>query len=139
MMTNLFQISAESIGRNLKLLRMSCDVKQADMAELLGVSRSSYAQYELGNRIPDICMLYEIALYFQIGMEMLFEADQARFLAELALASAHGGESKKIIENYRCLSPFSKGRLLQFSEKLLEDDKVKENSLKILQEKRKAK
>lgn len=138
-MKNSVQISVAAIGRNLKLLRTSFDVNQFEMAESLGVSRSSYAQYELGNRIPDAYVLYEIALLFEIDMEILFEADQAKFLGGIVGAFTKGGEGKRMMENYRRLSPFSKGRVLEFSEKLLEEDKQKENNMQMLKERCKAK
>lgn len=42
----------QRLGQNLKILRASKDVNQNEMAEYIGLTRSSYAQYELGNRTP---------------------------------------------------------------------------------------
>ena len=39
-------------------------------------------------------------------------------------------------KNYQKMSPFSKGRLLEFSEKLVEWDRIKENNLKALKDRR---
>lgn len=59
------EVSAQRcLGRNLKLLRASRDINQSDMADLIGLARSSYTQYELGNRIPDAETLYIIAKFF---------------------------------------------------------------------------
>ena len=131
------EVSAQKrLGRNLKLLRASKDINQHDMSELIGLTRSSYTQYELGNRIPDAETLYIIAKYFRIRMELLFEPDIEKLLSEVAYSRTYSENDKKLLENYQKMSPFSKGRLLEFSEKLVEWDRIKENNLKALKDRR---
>lgn len=132
------QISLTSLGKNLKLLRLSRDISQADMADALGLTRSSYAQYELGNRMPDARILFTVARFFKIDMELLFEGNQVRFLGEVVHSAGKSISDERLFENYRLLSPFSKGRLLEFSEKLVEWDRIKENNLKVLEDRRQA-
>lgn len=132
-MPNPDRISLAYLGKNLRLLRTSRDISQSDMAESLGLTRSSYAQYELGNRMPDARILYEIARFFSFDMELLFETDQAKFLSEISCAVIHSDKDEKLLENYRLMSPFSKGRLLEFSEKLVESDMIRERNLRELQ------
>lgn len=130
-------VSAQKrLGRNLKLLRASKNINQSDMSELIGLTRSSYTQYELGNRIPDAETLYVIAKFFGIRMDLLFEPDIGKFLSELAYCRTHSENDEKLMENYRQMSPFSKGRLIEFSETLLEGDKIRENNLKALENRR---
>lgn len=131
------EVSAQRcLGRNLKLLRASRDINQSDMADLIGLARSSYTQYELGNRIPDAETLYIIAKFFRIRMDLFFEPEKAKFLSEVAYSRTHGENDEKLMENYRQMSPFLKGRLIEFSEKLVEWDKIKENNLKALEGRR---
>lgn len=131
------QISLVSLGRNLKILRTSRGTSQTDMAEALGLTRSSYAQYELGNRMPDARILYEIARMFSLEMELLFENDQSKFTSEI-YSPLHSESNAKLLENYRTMSSFSKGRLVEYSENLLEWDRVKEINLRALEKKRNA-
>ena len=65
----------QRLGQNLKILRASKDVNQNEMAEYIGLTRSSYAQYELGNRTPDAHTLYAIAKFYKISIDLLFEPD----------------------------------------------------------------
>ena len=130
-------VSAQKrLGRNLKLLRASKNITQNDMSELIGLTRSSYTQYELGNRIPDAETLYVIAKFFRIRMDLLFEPDIGKFLSEVAYSRTHSENDEKLMENYRQMSPFSKGRLIEFSEKLIEGDKIRESNLKALEDRR---
>ena len=130
-------VSAQKrLGRNLKLLRASKNITQSDMSELIGVTRSSYTQYELGNRIPDAETLYVIAKFFRIRMDLLFEPDIGKFLSEVAYSRTHSENDEKLMENYRQMTPFSKGRLIEFAEKLVEGDKIRESNLKALENRR---
>ena len=45
----------------LTALRTGSSLTQTQMAELLGISRSTYANYEVGKRTPDLKMLIKIA------------------------------------------------------------------------------
>ena len=131
------EVSAQKrLGRNLKLLRASKGINQSDMSELIGLTRSSYTQYELGNRIPDAETLYIILQFFHVQMELLFEPDIGKFLSEVTYYRMHSENDEKLMKNYRQMSPFSKGRLLEFSEKLVEWDKIKEKNLKALEDRR---
>ena len=55
-------------------------------------------------------------------MELLFEQDPDTFLNGLTCSKVYNQSVSKLLNNYHALSPFSKGRLLEYSEKLLEWD-----------------
>ncbi len=128
----------KAVSQNLKLLRVIRNISQADMADAVGLTRSGYAQYELGNRVPDAQSLLMIARVFRINMELLFETNPDKFISEISHTLVHGENDELLLENYRLLSPFSKGRLFEFSEKLVEADKLKEENLRALEERRHA-
>lgn len=46
------------IAKNIRTLRTSKCISQTDFAKMVGVSRSTYASYELGNRVPDAETLF---------------------------------------------------------------------------------
>ena len=106
------------------------------MAEYIGLTRSSYAQYELGNRTPDAHTLYAIAKFYKISIDLLFEPDLSKFLSEMTYSQIDGDNSQLLIDNFRQLSPFNKGRLVEYSQKLLEWDKIKEQNQKELEKRR---
>ncbi len=63
-----------SFGTKLKALRTDLDLKQADVAEKLGVSQSVYGNYEQDKRSPDfdtlvkLCLLYHVSADYLLGV-----------------------------------------------------------------------
>lgn len=129
----------QCLGYNLRVLRASKNVNQNELAEFIGLTRSSYAQYELGNRTPDAQTLRSIAQFYSVSMELLFEPNLKRFLSELTYSQLSGDNSQMLLDNFNRLSPFSKGRLVEYSEKLLEWDKIREQNLAELEKRRQMK
>ena len=58
-----------TIHNNLRYLREARDMKQRQVAEALGVSRSAYTNYEAGARCPDADMLTKMADFFEISVD----------------------------------------------------------------------
>ena len=54
-----------------KRLRNSCGLTQAEMAEKLGISRSTIGMYETGAREPDFETLEKIADFFNVDIDYL--------------------------------------------------------------------
>ncbi len=59
------------IGLRIRQLRAENDLKQAELANLIGVDRTSLSSYENGKRIPDIFMLCKIADIFHVSLDYL--------------------------------------------------------------------
>ena len=61
---------------NLRRMRISTPaLSQRKLAETLGVSRSCYARYELGQRMPPAWLVAKAATYFHTSMEQLFSEE----------------------------------------------------------------
>ena len=59
------------IENKLQFLRELHELKQQDVADALGVSRSTYANYESGRRAPDIDLLMRLADIYGISLDEL--------------------------------------------------------------------
>jgi len=59
------------IGKKLKELREDLGLKQLDIANELGVSRSTYTQYETGKSQPDLNTVSRLADYFEVSTDYL--------------------------------------------------------------------
>lgn len=129
----------KNIGNNLKCLRVNNNLSQAAMSELAGMTRSLYAQYELGNRTPDAEALFEIASHFGLNMSLFFEPNATKFIGELSSTKVCSESSRQLMELFDNLSPFSKGRLLERAEQLLEWDIFKEKNYNSMMQIRDAK
>ena len=57
----------------LLALRKEKGFTQKDVADRLGISRQAYANYETGNREPDITTLIKIAQLFEVSVDELVE------------------------------------------------------------------
>ena len=66
-----------------KRLRNSCGLTQAEMAEKLGISRSTIGMYETGAREPDFETLEKIADFFNVDIDYLLgRTDKTTILPE---------------------------------------------------------
>lgn len=55
----------------LKKLRHQKNIRQIDVANALGIARTTYAMYESGQRTPDKDMLIKLAEFFAVTVDFL--------------------------------------------------------------------
>ena len=66
--------SSQAFARNLRRLRSAVpNLTQRRLAKALGVSRSCYARYEEGARLPPAWLAVKAANYFHVSMDELFK------------------------------------------------------------------
>ena len=58
-------------GQNLRLLRKQHGISQAELADILGIARTTLGDYERGKTEPGFGMLRKIAKYFKISLDSL--------------------------------------------------------------------
>lgn len=63
------------IGKNLKLFRNACGYKEQMLADLLGIQRSAYANYEAGIREMPLQYLEKVADLFGCELSTLFSKE----------------------------------------------------------------
>ena len=95
------------IHNHLRLLRETRDIKQKDVADAIDVSRSTYANYESGFRIPDIETLTRIADFYQVSVDTVI-GHQIKSASIEPLP-----DELLLIKKYRQLSPAGKERMLR--------------------------
>ncbi len=125
----------EHIARNLRALRTSRCMNQSEMARLIGVTRSAYVNYELGKRVPDAEVLFNISTRFGISMNALFESDRYVFLSHLEKGDLYEDELAELISSYRTLSSFAKGMLVERAAWLTEWDRLIKSNKKAFAQK----
>lgn len=59
------------LPKRLINLRKSKKMTQEEFAKAIGITRSSYSQYELGNREPDYDILDKIAKFYDVTVDYL--------------------------------------------------------------------
>lgn len=120
------------VAANLRTLRTSKRLTQAEIASYIGTSRSLYTHYELGSRAQDAEALYIISNHLNIDMTAFFEKDPQRFLGYIANQAYQDDDLNELIRIYKHLSPFSKGMLIEKAVNLMEKEKEKEKKHKPL-------
>lgn len=74
------------IGKNLKSLRMANGYNQENVAEFMGINRSTYSNYESGDREAPLDVLEKAALLFGCDLSLFFEEDKNALKGMLACA-----------------------------------------------------
>jgi len=62
-----------SLNERIKAARKIVGLTQQDLADAIGVSKSTIAGYEIGNREPDSIKLYKIAKALNVSGDYLLE------------------------------------------------------------------
>ncbi len=64
-----------NIGSNIRALREQRDIKQQEIADLIGMHRSNYSKIENGQREISITALDKIAKFFNITIDQLIHME----------------------------------------------------------------
>src|SRR5690606_375789 len=59
------------LGNRLRYLRKTLNLTQSELANTLGITRGTYAHYEIGKREPDYETLQKIADFFEVSTDYL--------------------------------------------------------------------
>ena len=67
------------IGERLKLLRKTCGYSQQNIANVLGIDRTTYSSYERGITIPDAELCFALSRIYNISPLDLLDAESKVF------------------------------------------------------------
>lgn len=121
------------LAQRLRHLRTVADLTQTEVADMLGVRRDTYANYEVGRCAPNAETRKRLAAIYNIDPEMLLQPDGVGLVSaqqrlnDSSFASARGiaplpGDEKMLISLYRLLVPKQQEQLLDLLAKKLRDD-----------------
>lgn len=65
------ELNPESLGKLLRYIRESADVKKTELADMLGVNRITIKQIEDGLRLPSLTYLYRFLKVFSITLDQV--------------------------------------------------------------------
>lgn len=117
-----------SLGKNIKTLRESKNIKQEDLANILGVSIQSISRWENEQNYPDISILPSISKYFNVTTDYLLDIERRPNMAKL-LKTVETFELNTKEEAEKMISNFKNDKF-----PILKDYKIIEKDGKILLE-----
>ena len=79
------------LGISLKQLRIERGLNQIDIANMLGVERSTYGKYETGDSSPDYDKLIQLSNFYQVSIDFLLGKTDIKNPIE-TIAAHHDGE-----------------------------------------------
>lgn len=79
------------LGIRLKQLRIERGLNQIDIANMLGVERSTYGKYETGDSSPDYDKLIQLSNFYQVSIDFLLGKTDIKSPIE-TIAAHHDGE-----------------------------------------------
>jgi transcriptional regulator with XRE-family HTH domain len=120
------------LAANLRRLRLSHGYSQSELARKLQVNRCVLAQYESGQRCPSLDVLYEMSQFYGLKMDVLLETEPVHIIDAAVRSSVYERDERELLNQYRRLSDFSKGRLLEKAEDLAAWDSALNNIRKSL-------
>ena len=93
------------IGTKLKTLRTARGFEPVDIAEKLGISKSTYGRYERNETVPDGTMLEKIADVYEIDLVELLSDEKIILSSKQKGGTSNNGLiinqlSEKLIEQY---------------------------------------
>ena len=109
----------KEIARRLSELRKDKGITQSELAEMLGVSRTTVANYETGNRTPEYDTLARLADIYQVSCDYIIRGISSEF-AEIYATT---GLSEDAVWVLSILNRYGKDRkLLDTVNQLLENE-----------------
>ena len=115
----------QRVAHNLSILRQNAKLSQSALAEKMSICRSTYCQYEHGDRLPDVATLYTLCQFYHVNIDTILKCDVQTVLQEFFLYQEYTQDATKLLMIYNSLSDFSKGRLLERAEELAQLDRMK--------------
>lgn len=117
------------LSEQLKIIRRANKFTQQELADAIGIERSTYASYETGRNKPDVVLLSKIAKVFGVSSDYILEIDttvplnvedipvQYKKKSGNQLVSTLSKEEKGVLAKYRLLSDSKKTELVDFLKK----------------------
>lgn len=76
------------LGEKLKFLRKKHNIKQSDLAVILGVTRSQVSAYEVNQSKPSFKVLMKLAEHFKMSVDYFYENQTDQFIHALEMSDA---------------------------------------------------
>lgn len=114
---------------NMKAFRLSLGMTQEEFARSLGLSKSTYNNYETGARDPGAPFLIQVSKMYNITVDYLVgrSSNPHRYFSEAEEFTAQNDSECQLLRNYRSLNDEGQEKLLDYSDDLVALGKYKKH------------
>lgn len=111
-----------SIGDHIKQIREQRNIKQQEIADLIGMHRSNYSKIESGQREISVTALDKIAAYFDLTIDEIVHLDSG-ITDEIRIEDKASSEQLRLIQE---LDPDDKSMVFKMIDTLITKKKMKD-------------
>lgn len=111
-----------TLGNNLKTLRLSRRISQEEVTNFMHMTRSTYSNFETGQKVPDLQTLDGVCALYDINLDSLINYDLTKGLIRRIIFDQNNKDLADILYKYQALSLPSKFLLRQRVEILIEKE-----------------
>lgn len=112
----------QNLAASIKNLRLVHRYTQTFVADMLHMSRSSYAFLEAGKRSPSIGVILDLADIYSVNPDVILNASKTQNFNLMDYAGINKLQLIKLVDIYNQLSPYMRGCLMERAEVLLTTD-----------------
>lgn len=123
----------------LRKIRASHNFTQKDVADLLGMERSTYSYYELGITMPSVDTLTRLQQIYLVSLDFLVHGREWRYpslgsratyasVADRNPISELSSEERMMLAYFRLLKKGEKANALNFMKKLVKESRDEDSS-----------
>ncbi len=110
------------IAENIRYLRNVFGYTQAEVSDGLHISRSTYALFEAGKKIPGADIILDLAEFYHVQVSTVLQTSNDQIIADALYSTERNEVLLSLVDTYHHLSPYSQGRLLERALAMLEQE-----------------
>lgn len=112
------------LGLRLRYLRKQDDATQQQVADALGVQKSTVSMWENGKRFPDFERLEALADYFNVPIRTFFPSDEWNE-RDVLPCEGLSDQERLLLGSYRNLNPEGQEKVRDYAQDLADNDRYK--------------
>ena len=120
-----------SFQERLKQARLDKGLTQEQLAELIGIAKSTLNGYEKGNREPDFFKIKKLIEVLGVDANYLLCVEESEITkkAPTEHLSESDPQRQRLLENYEALNPLGRSKLVDYSDDLADNIKYTQVSI----------
>lgn len=112
----------QQVADNIKYLRHVFGYTQDDIAKIVHLSRSTYAQFELGRKIPTADTLLALSDFYNVSVDTILQIDAKKVINDVVFSDQCKKQLSQLLDAFYHLSDDSRKQLLTKARALIHEE-----------------